>query len=96
MSALTAGANATAYATFPSAIASSTPVTVTVCGTFQFAVVKVSDAGETVPSAGLVLESAIGLAPAPVYVNVAASRAPAQRKAAPAAPMSAGPRKAER
>src|SRR5438552_8276256 len=34
----------------PSWTWSSTPVTVTVCATFQFAVVKVSDAGATVPS----------------------------------------------
>src|SRR2546422_1063295 len=34
----------------PSWTRSSTPVTVTVCATFQFAVVKVSDAGATVPS----------------------------------------------
>src|SRR6266446_341765 len=34
----------------PSTFGSSTPVTVTVCATFQFAVVKVSDAGATVPS----------------------------------------------
>src|SRR2546426_7396139 len=34
----------------PSTIGSSTPVTVTVCATFQFAVVNVSDAGATVPS----------------------------------------------
>lgn len=38
------------YATKPSASASSTPVTVTVCATFQFTLVKVSEAGETVPS----------------------------------------------
>src|SRR5437879_6187166 len=30
----------------------STPVTITVCATFQFADVKVSDAGATVPSVG--------------------------------------------
>src|SRR5438093_741435 len=34
----------------PSTIASSTPVTVTVCARFQFTVVNVSDAGATVPS----------------------------------------------
>src|SRR2546428_873087 len=34
----------------PSWTRSSTPVTVTVCATFQFAVVNVSDAGATVPS----------------------------------------------
>ena len=34
----------------PSAIASSTPVTVTVCAAFQFAVVNVNDVGDTVPS----------------------------------------------
>src|SRR6187399_1562907 len=34
----------------PSANASSTPVTVTVCGMFQFAGVKVKLAGATVPS----------------------------------------------
>ena len=34
----------------PSSRVSSTPVTVTVCGTFQFAAVKVSEAGATVPS----------------------------------------------
>src|SRR6266478_5196516 len=34
----------------PSTIGSSTPVTVTVCATFQFAVVNVSDTGATVPS----------------------------------------------
>src|SRR5258706_287348 len=34
----------------PSTIGSSTPVTVTVCATFQFAVVNVSVAGATVPS----------------------------------------------
>src|SRR2546427_654271 len=34
----------------PSWTRSSTPVTVTVCATFQFAVVNVSEAGDTVPS----------------------------------------------
>src|SRR5437762_528390 len=34
----------------PSWTRSSTPVTVTVCATFQFAVVNVSDTGDTVPS----------------------------------------------
>ncbi len=34
----------------PSSITSSTPVTVTVCATFQFAVVNVTLAGATVPS----------------------------------------------
>ena len=38
--------------------ASSTPVTVTVCATFQFAVVNVTLAGETVPSVVSLLESA--------------------------------------
>ncbi len=37
-------------ATSPSSRRSSTPVTVTVCAEFQFALVKVSDAGRTVPS----------------------------------------------
>jgi hypothetical protein len=37
----------------PSTTASSTPVTVTVCATFQFALVKTRLAGLTVPSAGL-------------------------------------------
>lgn len=45
--------------------ASSTPVTVTVCGTFQLPGVKVSRVGETVPAAGLLdarpkLTSAVG------------------------------------
>src|SRR5437773_930579 len=34
----------------PSTIGSSTPVTVAVCATFQFAVVNVSEGGGTVPS----------------------------------------------
>ena len=34
----------------PSSTKSSTPVTVTVCGTFQFAAVNVNEAAETVPS----------------------------------------------
>src|SRR5258705_401213 len=38
------------YVIFRSAIASLTPVTVTVCATFQFAVVNVRLAGATVPS----------------------------------------------
>ncbi len=38
------------YATVPSTIASSTPVTSTVCGVFQFDAVNVTDAGATVPS----------------------------------------------
>ena len=40
-------------------MASLTPVTVTVWATFQFAAVNVRLAGETVPSAALLLESAI-------------------------------------
>jgi len=36
---------------------SSTPVTVTVCETFQLSVVKVTDAGDTVPSFRLLLDS---------------------------------------
>ena len=34
----------------PSLNTSSTPVTVTVCAVFQFALVKVSEAGDIVPS----------------------------------------------
>ena len=46
-------------------IASSTPVTVTVWGTFQFAEVKVTDAGARVPSVAslvnrLMVTSAVG------------------------------------
>src|SRR3954464_14298333 len=41
---------------FPSSTKSSAPVTVTVCATFQFAAVNVSDDAETVPSAVLLLE----------------------------------------
>ena len=43
----------------PSAIASSTPVTVTVCAAFQFTLVNVSDVGETVPSLASLDDSAI-------------------------------------
>src|SRR5947207_1134098 len=43
----------------PSCTASSTPVTVTVWATLQFAVVNVTLAGATVPSAGLLLEIGI-------------------------------------
>jgi hypothetical protein len=53
------------YAWSPSWTASSTPVTVTVCGVAQFAAVKVSDAGATVPSAvwlelSAIVTSAVG------------------------------------
>ena len=47
---LVAGAVAMLYATAPSFSASLTPVTVTACGTFQFAGVNVRLAGRTVPS----------------------------------------------
>ena len=52
-----------------------TPVTVTVCATFQLAVVKVSDAGATVPSVGslelsAIVTSAVGCAVS-TTVNVA-------------------------
>ena len=43
-------ATVTVVVWFPSASASFTPVTVTVCGLFQFAVVNVSVAGPTVAS----------------------------------------------
>src|SRR5258706_360530 len=49
-SVLDAGAVTILYAIGPSAIGSSTPVTVTVCATFQLAVVNVTEAGATVPS----------------------------------------------
>src|SRR5262245_2789 len=45
------------YATSPSSTGSSTPVTVTVRGRFQFEVVKESVVGDTVPSLGSELES---------------------------------------
>ena len=59
----------------PSSRKSSTPVTVTVCAVFQFAVVNVSDAGETVPSVAslelsAVLTFAVGCAVS-TTVNVA-------------------------
>ena len=41
----------------PSFTTSSTPVTVTVCKTFQLAAVNVSDVGDTVPSATLLLDT---------------------------------------
>jgi len=41
------------YAISPSSIKSLTPVAVTVCATFQLAVVKVKVLGKTVPSSGL-------------------------------------------
>src|SRR4051812_6092837 len=47
------------YAIGPSGAESSTPVTVTVCATFQLAAVNVTDAGATVPSARLVELSGI-------------------------------------
>src|SRR3954469_1273457 len=47
------------YATGPSGAESSTPVTVTVCATFQLAAVNVTDGGATVPSATLVELSGI-------------------------------------
>src|SRR6187399_1540341 len=47
---LAAGAVIIEYVTSPSSRKSSTPATVTVCGIFQFAVVKVTLAGPTVPS----------------------------------------------
>src|SRR5262249_51376018 len=56
-SALVAGAVTTEYGWLPSASASSTPVTVTTCEVSQSALVNVSDAGETVPSEILELES---------------------------------------
>src|SRR5262249_40380078 len=49
-SVLVAGAVTIVYAMLPSTMASSTPVTVTVCGTFQLALVNVTLAGATVPS----------------------------------------------
>ena len=53
------------YAMSPSSRASSTPVTVTVCATFQFPLVKMRLAGLTVPSVGLlelraIVTSAVG------------------------------------
>ena len=48
-----------AYTLLPSARASSTPVTVTVCGVFQLAAVNVNDEGDTVPSVPSVDESPI-------------------------------------
>src|SRR5439155_1031382 len=45
------------YATSPSSIRSFTPVTVTLCATFQFAAVNVTDDVEIVPSPGLLLDS---------------------------------------
>ncbi len=72
---LVAAAVAIVYAMSPSSIASSTPVTVVVCGTLQFAVVNVTLPGATEPSAGLLLEtgittSAAGWLPSTI-VNVA-------------------------
>ncbi len=57
----------TVYGCGPSTTTSSTPVTVTVCGVLQFAVVNVRLAGETVPSAALpdatgTVTSAVGCA----------------------------------
>ena len=54
---LVAGSVMIVYGTLPSCTASSTPVTVTVCGAFQLAVVNVTLAGLTVPSAVLLLRS---------------------------------------
>ena len=51
MSLLVAVAVTIAYATLPSTMKSSTPVTVTVCALFQFADVNVTGDGATVPSA---------------------------------------------
>src|SRR5947207_3045554 len=47
------------YGWLPSATASSTPVAVTVCGELKFALVNVTDAGDTVPSVALVLDRLI-------------------------------------
>ena len=47
---LVAAAVTIEYATAPSTRTSSTPVTVTVCGVFQFPLVNVTDDGLTVPS----------------------------------------------
>src|SRR5207249_12265951 len=47
---LTAAAVAIVYAIVPSTAASSTPVTVTVCGVFQSDAVNLIEAGDTVPS----------------------------------------------
>ena len=52
---LVAGSTMTVYGCAPSATLSSAPVTVTMCGAFQFALVKVKLAGLTVPSAVLLL-----------------------------------------
>src|SRR5882672_4550277 len=49
-SALVAAPVAIVKSTVPSETASSTPATVTICAMFQIALVKVSNAGETVPS----------------------------------------------
>ena len=49
----------TLYGWLPSSTASSTPVTVTVCGAFQFMEVKVTLGGSTVPSDGFELERAM-------------------------------------
>src|SRR5262249_777152 len=52
---LTAGGVTTEYDWSPSTIGSSTPVTVTVCGTFQFAAFNVMLAGDTAPSVASLL-----------------------------------------
>src|SRR5437867_1673396 len=52
-SALLAALSTMLYAIAPSCTRSSTPVTVTVCGTFQLAAVNVRPAAETAPSAAL-------------------------------------------
>ena len=62
---LVAGAVTIVYVMLPSTCGSSTPVTVTVWGTFQFAGVKFTLAGVTVPSAVLlelrsIVTSAVG------------------------------------
>src|SRR5258706_204826 len=49
-SGLSARADTILYAMLPSSITSRTPLPLTVCATFQFAVVTVSEAGATVPS----------------------------------------------
>jgi hypothetical protein len=56
---LTAGAVTMLYATFPSTIVSSTPVTVTILGVRALAGVNESVVGETVPSFGLELDRPI-------------------------------------
>ncbi len=73
-SALVAGPIETVKGWGPSATRSSTPVTVTVCGAFQSAAVKVRLAGETTPSAVLldasgIVTSAVGCDPS-TTVNV--------------------------